>query len=160
LSSVATVEKYVNLLEQTLLFFSLNRFDFKLKKQFGYSKKIYSVDSGLSATISFQNSENLGRLLENAVFVDFLRKGLVVNKDIFYYKTKSGKEVDFVIKNGLKIEKLVQVSLSLKNSKTRNREIAALIESSDELNCKNLEIVTLDERGREGGIEITSAFKK
>ena len=160
LSSVATVEKYVNLLEQTFLFFSLNRFDFKLKKQFGYSKKIYSVDSGLSASISFQNSENFGRLLENTVFVDFLRRGLIANKDIFYYKTKSGKEVDFVIKNGLKIEKLIQVALSLRDPKTRRREIDALIESSDELSCKNLEIVTLDEKSQEKGIKIISAFKE
>jgi predicted AAA+ superfamily ATPase len=159
LSSVATVEKYVNLLEQTFLLFSLNRFDFKLKKQFGYGKKIYSVDNGLAAAVSFQNSENLGRLLENAVFGDFLRRGLEANKDIFYYKTKSGKEVDFVIKSGLKIEKLVQVVLSLKDPKTRKREISALVESSDELNCKNLEIVTFDEEGKEGEIKITSAFK-
>ena len=154
LSSVATTQKYVGLLEQTFLFFSLNKFDFKLKKQFGYHKKIYSVDNGMVSSVGFQNSENLGRLLENAFFGKLIRLGLVPNKDLFYYKTKSGKEVDFVIRNGIKIEKLIQVSLSLSDTKTKKREISSLLEASKELKCENLEIITLDENGIEGNIKV------
>jgi hypothetical protein len=154
LSSVATTQKYVGLLEQTFLFFSLTKFDFKLKKQFGYNKKIYSIDNGMVSSVGFQNSENFGRLLENVVFGKLIRQGLVPNKDIFYYKTKSGKEVDFLIKNGIKIEKLIQVSLSLDDAKTKKREIASLLEASKELKCDNLEIITLDEEGFERGIKI------
>lgn len=156
LSSVSTTQKYVNLLEQTFLFFSLNRFDFKLKKQFNYNKKMYIVDNGFGGSIGVQNSENLGRLLENVVFINFVRQGLVPNKDIFYYKTKSGKEVDFLIKNGVKVEKLVQVALSLDDPKTKKREINSLLEASYELNCYNLEIITLDENMNEGQIKIIS----
>lgn len=147
LSSVATAQKYVGLLEQTFLFFSLNKFDYKLKNQIGYNKKIYTVDNGLVSMVGFQNSANFGRLLENLVFGKFLRKGLVPNKDIFYYKTKKGKEVDFVIKNGIKVEKLIQVSFDLTDAKTKKREIDALLEASGELKCKNLEIITFSEQG-------------
>jgi len=103
LSSIATTQKYIGYLEQSYLHFSLNRFDFKIKNQFGYQKKGYIVDSGFGSSVGFQNSENLGRLLENTVFVNMLRNGLVPNKNIFFYKTKSGKEVDFLIKNGVKL---------------------------------------------------------
>ncbi len=156
LSSIATTQKYIGYLEQSYLHFSLNRFDFKIKNQFGYHKKGYIVDSGFGSSVGFQNSENLGRLLENTVFVSMLRSGLVPNKDIFFYKTKSGKEVDFLIKNGIKIEKLIQVSLSLSDAKTKKREISSLLEASKELNCDNLEIITLDENNSEENIKIVS----
>lgn len=145
LASVATAQKYADLLAQTFLFFSLNKFDYKLKNQLGYNKKIYAVDNGLVSAIGFQNTENMGRLLENMVFGQFLRQGLVPNQDIFYYKTKSGKEVDFLIKNGIKIVKLIQVSLDLSNDKTKKREVNSLLEAGKELNCRDLEIITLDE---------------
>jgi len=152
LSSVVTTQKYVNLLEQTLLFFSLNRFNHKLKKQFGYGKKIYAVDNGLVSSVGFQNSENFGRLLENAVFGRLLRNELIPNTNIFYYKTKSGKEIDFVIKRGVKIENLIQVSQSLNDAKTKKREVGALLEASGELGCKDLVIVTMagDEKVEDG----------
>lgn len=156
LSSVSTTQKYVGLLEQTFLFFSLNRFDFKLKRQFNYNKKMYLVDNGFGGSIGVQNSENLGRLLENAVFGKLIRMGLVPNKDLFYYKTKSGKEVDFIVRNGIKIEKLIQVSLTLDDPKTRKREIQSLLEASKELKCDNLEIITLDENRIEGNVKIRS----
>lgn len=144
LASVVTAQKYADLLAQTFLFFSLNKFDYRLKNQLVYNKKIYAVDNGLVAAIGFQNSQNLGRLLENMVFGQFLRQGLVPNQDIFYYKTKSGKEVDFLIKNGIKVIKLVQVSLDISHLKTKKREISSLLEAGKELNCRNLEIITLD----------------
>jgi|SRR3989344_4572676 len=155
ISSVATTQKYVKLLEQTFLLFSLNRFDFKLKNQFGYHKKIYAVDNGLVSSVAFQNSANLGRLLENAVFGKLLRQNLTPNKDIFYYKTKSGKEIDFVIKDGAAVKKLIQVSLELTDRKTKKREIESLNEAAAELNCQNLEIVTLNDVDQESGIKIT-----
>lgn len=158
LSSTATTEKYVSLLEQTYLFFSLNKFDYKLKNQFGYQKKIYAVDNGMVSTTGFQNSQNLGRLLENMVFGKLLQKGLVPNKDIFYYKTKSGKEVDFIIKKGLKVADLIQVCFDIGNPKTKKREIQALLEAGHELNCQEIKIVTYNEDEKvENGIKIIKA---
>ena len=158
LSSVATAEKYVSLLEQTYLFFSLNKFDYKLKNQLGYQKKIYAVDNGLVSMVGFQNSQNLGRLLENMIFGKLLRSGFVPNKDIFYYKTKSGKEVDFIIKKGLKITKLIQVCFDISDSKTKKREIQALLEGSQELDCQEMSLITYNEDERvENGIKILKA---
>lgn len=158
LSSAGTAEKYVSLLEQTYLFFSLNKFDYKLKNQFGYQKKIYAVDNGLVSMIGFQNSQNLGRLLENMIFGKLLRSGLAPNKDIFYYKTKSGKEVDFIIKKGLKITKLIQVCFDISDPKTKKREIQALLEGSKELDCQEMSLITYNESERiENGVKIIKA---
>lgn len=158
LSSAGTAEKYVSLLEQTYLFFSLNKFDYKLKNQFGYQKKIYAVDNGLVSMVGFQNSQNLGRLLENMVFVKLLQNGLVPNKDLFYYKTKSGKEIDFIIKKGLKITRLIQVCFDISDPKTKKREIQALLEASQELDCQEMSLITYNESEKiENGIKILKA---
>lgn len=166
LSSVATTQKYVGYLEQSYLHFSLNKFDYKIRNQVGYNKKSYIVDSGFGSSVGFQNSENLGRLLENTIFIKLVRDGFVPNKDLFYYKTKSGKEVDFLIRDGLKTSELIQVCLNLDSEKTKNREKKALLEASIELNCKNMKIITLESNGFEdkqslassaGGIEIIKA---
>ena len=80
------------------------------------------------------------------------------NKDIFYYKTKSGKEVDFIIKKGLKITKLIQVCFDISDSKTKKREIQALLEGSQELDCQEMSLITYNEDERvENGIKILKA---
>jgi uncharacterized protein len=64
---------------------------------------------------------------------------------IFYYKTKNGREVDFLIQNDQRTRCLVQVSESLKTEKTREREIFALQEAMDELGLTSSTIVTKNE---------------
>lgn len=157
LSSVSTVQKYAALLEQTYLVFSLNKFNYKIKNQFGYNKKLYSVDNGLVSASGIQNSQNLGRLLENTIFGHLIRQGFTPNKDLFYYKTKTSKEVDFVIKKGIKVKELIQVSFSLESDKTKKREISALLEASKELDCKKLRVITMEEEAEERGIEFIKA---
>jgi hypothetical protein len=102
------------------------------------------IDNGFVLAKSFQFSQNFGKLIENLVFVDILIRGYGVNKDVFYYKTKSGKEVDFILREGFKITKLIQVSFEINDMKIKEREINALIEASEELNCDELLIITWD----------------
>ena len=56
----------------------------------------------------------------------------------------SGKEIDFVIKKGTKVDTLIQVAYEIPNLKTRGRELNALVIASDELKCNNLTLVTWD----------------
>jgi uncharacterized protein len=142
--STNTVESYLNYLEEAYIVFSLNRFSFKTKDQIKAPRKIYLIDNGFVLAKSFQFSQNVGKLMENLVFVDILRRGYTVNKDIFYYKTKNGKEVDFILREGFKITKLIQVSFEINDMKIKEREINALIEASEELNCDELLIITWD----------------
>ncbi|MBO7540376.1 MAG: ATP-binding protein, partial [Bacteroidales bacterium] len=107
--------------------------------------KVYVVDNGFVAAKAFNLSENLGRLLENQVFVELLRSGYVPGKTLFYYWSKNNREVDFVTKKANKVEQLIQVSYSISSPKTKQREVAALTECSKELFCNDMTIVTFSE---------------
>ena len=108
-------------------------------------RKAYIVDNGFVQSSAFNLSQNLGRLLENQVFVELLRSGYVPGKTLFYYWSRNNREVDFVTRKGNKVERLIQVSYSIASSKTKQREISALTECSKELFCNDLTIVTFSE---------------
>ena len=63
-------------------------------------------------------------------------------QEICYWKDNSGKEVDFLIKEGLKVKQLIQVCYDIENTEVKAREIKSLLKASRELNCKDLLVVT------------------
>ena len=95
--------------------------------------------SFLKNLISFKFSGDLGRLIENLVFLELLRN----KKELYYWKSQK-EEVDFIIKKENRIEQLIQVCYSLENEKTKEREINGLLRASDELKCKNLLVISWD----------------
>lgn len=147
-NSTNTIQKYLYYLEEIYLFVSLNRFSFKIKEQIKTPRKIYLIDNGFAKAKTFQVSVNIGRLIENSVFIHLLRRGYKPNQELFYYKTRNNKEIDFVLLKGLKIDTLIQVCYEI-NSRTKKREIEALIEAGEELKCKNMIVVTYDFEGIE-----------
>lgn len=142
LSSVATTKKFCNYLNEPYLFFYLPRFNNKLKLMNKAPKKVYVVDNGFVQSTAFNLSENLGRLLENQVFVELMRRGCIPGQTLFYYRTRNDKEIDFVTRKDAKVEQLIQVCYDMTSGKTRKRELDALVEAADELNCDNLLVVT------------------
>lgn len=142
LSSVATTKKFCDYLNEPYLFFYLPRFNNKLKLMNKAPKKIYVVDNGFVQSTAFNLSENLGRLLENQVFVELLRRGYIPGQTLFYYRTRNDKEIDFVTRKGAKVEQLIQVCYDMTSEKTRKREFDALVEAAEELHCDNLLIIT------------------
>ena len=145
LGSVHTVQKFCDYLTEPYLFFYLPRFNNKLKIMKKAPQKVYVIDNGFVAARSFELSENRGRLLENLVFIELLRRGYHTQQSIFYYRTRNDKEIDFVCRNMHKVEILVQVSFDLQNPKTFKREISALVEAGGELRCNNLLLLTWDD---------------
>jgi predicted AAA+ superfamily ATPase len=145
LSSVSTTKKYMGYLNEPYLFFYLPRYNNKLKLMKKAPQKVYLVDNGFVAAKAFSLSENLGRLLENQVFVELLRRGYDTEKSLFYYRSRNDKETDFVTRNGNRIESLIQVCYDLSSPKTEKREVDSLIECAGELKCDNLYIITWDE---------------
>jgi hypothetical protein len=143
--SLNTVKNYLEALNDVFLFFPVDMFDYSIKRQIYNPSKVYCIDTALSSSISFKFSQNLGRLYENIVFLQLKRK----NADIYYWKSKQGREVDFVVKKGLKIETAVQVCISMSDSKVKNREIQALIDAKTELKPMRFIIITEDEEGIE-----------
>ena len=142
LKSVTTTQKFLNYLHEPYLFFYLQRFNNKLRVMKKAARKVYVVDNGFVSTTAFNLSENLGRLLENQVFIELIRKGYDTENTLFYYRSRNDKEVDFVTRKGVKVERLIQVCYDLTSEKTRRREIDALIEVAGELKCQTLQIIS------------------
>ena len=109
-------------------------------------RKVYVVDNGFVASKAFSLSDNLGRLLENQVFIELVRRGYDVEKTMFYYRSRNDKEVDFVLRKGTKIERLIQVCYDISNPKTKKREVDSIVECAGELKCSNLVIVTNNDK--------------
>lgn len=146
LSSVTTTKKYCDYLNEPYLFFYLPRFNNKLKLMNKAPKKVYVVDNGFVQSTAFNLSENLGRLLENQVFVELLRRGYIPGQTLFYYRTRNNKEIDFVTRKGIKVEQLIQVCYDMTSEKTRKRELEALVEAAEELHCDNRLVITNDQQ--------------
>lgn len=136
LGSVNTVIKYVGYLENSWLFLVINKYAYSVKEQQVAPKKVYGIDTGLIKSVGFSFSENKGKLIENAVFLQLRRK----QNDIYYYKTAKGYEVDFFLpKDGL----LIQSVQDFGSLETQERELRALVDTANEQRkAKNLVIVT------------------
>ena len=141
-SSVNTTKKYMDYLHEPYLFYYLPRYNNKLKLMKKAPRKVYVVDNGFVGAKAFSLSNNLGRLLENQVFVELLRRGYNPEKTMFYYRSRNNKEVDFVLRKETHIECLIQVCYDLSSPKTMKREVEGLAECAGELKCNNLVIVT------------------
>ncbi|WP_302029683.1 ATP-binding protein, partial [Bacteroides caecimuris] len=148
LSSVATTKKFCDYLAEPYLFFYLPRFNNKLKLMKKAPRKVYVVDNGFVQSTAFNLSENLGRLFENQVFVELLRRGYEPGNTLFYYRTRNDKEIDFVTRRGTKVEQLIQVCYDMTSEKTRKRELDALVEAAEELHCDNLIVITNDQEAQ------------
>lgn len=151
LGSVNTTQKFCKYLSEAYLFFFLPRFNSKLKLMQKADTKVYVIDNGFIYAHAFSLSSNAGKILENMVFVELIRRGYIIGQTLFYYRSRNNREIDFVCRKGFVIEKLIQVSYTVASHKTLKRETDALLEVSDELTCNELSIITYDE---ERSIEI------
>lgn len=140
IKSVHTIKNYLGYLEEAYLIFQVTGFSAKQKESLRGPKKVYSIDQGLIQAIEPGISENIGRLIENLVFIELKRK----EKNIFYYNDYAGWEVDFVIKEGSKIIELIQVTHNLDTSELRKRELRSLLKSADKFKCDNLTVIIYD----------------
>lgn len=143
--SNVTLERYLKYLEEAYVVFFLSGFSAKAGERLRSPKKIYTVDNGFVASKAVQHSLDNGKLLENLVFTELVKNGFEPNRELFYYKTRNGKEVDFAIRNGYETSELIQVCYDLRNSDVEQREIKALAEASEELKVFKLTLLTWDE---------------
>ncbi len=143
--SVDTVDKFSGYLEDAYLIFLVKRFSFKVKEQEKSPRKVYAIDTGLANVVGFRSSPNTGKLAENLVFIELMRQCAEhAAQELFYWKDERHREVDFVIKEGLRVTRLIQVCWDIAAPKTKDREIAALNRAMDELHLTEGVIVTND----------------
>lgn len=149
-ASADTIEKFSGYLETAYLLFFLKRFSFKVKEQEKSPRKVYAVDSGLANTIGFRFSENVGKLAENIVFLELKGKQAINPElELYYWKDQHHREVDFVVKEGLKVKQLIQVCWELSRSETKHREIRALLKAMQEFNLNEALVITEDYEAEE-----------
>jgi predicted AAA+ superfamily ATPase len=139
ISSVNTIKDYVDYLQQAYLVFECYKFDFSLLKQNTYDKKIYVVDNGLRNAVSFKFSADTSRQMENIVFLELKRR----RKQVYFYKTTDNFDVDFLVHENPYL--LIQVTYSMMNAETAQRELRALKLAMQELQVNQSIIITYNE---------------
>jgi len=122
----ATVGSYVEALERAYLFYKVIRFDIRGKKLLSTTEKYYASDTGMRNTVLNGGTvSDTGRLLENIVFLELLRRG---------YNITSGSyrdlEIDFAAKKAGRTE-YFQVTESMMRSGTEEREVRSLDSADD-----------------------------
>ena len=121
-------------MQESYLVFGIPIFSPSVKKQIYNPDKFYGIDPGLYHAVSFRVSHNTGQLIENIVFLE-LKRRLAVGEELFYYKTRTGKEIDFLLKEKGKI-RLIQVCYDLTDESTSHREKRALVEAAKEVGIR------------------------
>ncbi|MCI6565389.1 ATP-binding protein [Campylobacter sp.] len=115
-----SVDKYIKLLTSSFVFYEANRYDIKGKALLKTGQKYYIADTGFLGVFFGRRDSDFGHILENIVFLELLRRG---------YSVQIGKigdlEIDFVASNP-KEKIYIQVSQSIMDEKTLNRELRAL----------------------------------
>jgi len=150
LGSVNTIKNYISYMENSWLIFTLNIYDYSVKRQQIAPKKIYSIDTGLINSIGFKFSPNTGKLLENLVFLALRREA----RDIYYYMSPEGYEVDFYLPES---RQLIQVTQHMANPGTREREFRAVEAATQHLKVESALILSEVNEGstRVGGVPLS-----
>lgn len=133
--------QYINYLNDAFFSFMLRKFSYSYIKAEQSIPKPYIIDNGF---FSIKNFEDKSKLMENLIFIEFLRRG----EDISYYSDGAG-EVDFLTKKGRKVKSLIQASYDITDFNTKEREVKPLIKFGEELGCKNLFVITWDYENEE-----------
>lgn len=136
---IETVKNYIAYIENTFLITQITKFDYSLKNQMASPKKIYFIDNAIIRKIGFNATNNSGQLIENLVFIELKRRGA----EVYYHS--GAIECDFVIREGVHIVAAYQVSRSLTDEKTKQREINGLLDALRTYNLPAGIILTLDE---------------
>jgi predicted AAA+ superfamily ATPase len=139
LKSTTTILDYFGFLSNSYVVEFMPMFSYSLKVQNRNPKKVYSLDNGITSTISLSFSEDNGRKLENLVYQQLRRK----NQEIYYFKGK--KECDFVVRSKNQSIQLIQVCYDL-TIDNKDREINGLLEAMDFFELNEGIIVTFDQQ--------------
>ena len=121
-----TVENYLEGLTNSLLMYRVSRFDIKGKEYLATQDKYYLADVGLRYYLLGTNRPDAGHVLENIVYLELLRRGYQV-----YVGKVGSTEVDFVVQDFDGNTEYFQVSQTVRDEQTLQRELAPLERITD-----------------------------
>lgn len=137
-----TILEYLSYLEQCYLFFFVPKFNYSAKAQSVNPKKVYCIDTGMIQSVTLSSNADMGRMLENAVFIELRRR----TKNIWYY-SESSFECDFLYGHDSVPENAVQVCYEL-TSENREREVRGLVETCKKFPEVKPLIVTFNQKDK------------
>ena len=151
--SKQTLLNYLKYATEVFFLFPVEIFSYSLKNKGQYPKKVYVIDNGIVNAIYPEIKIETGKLMEHLVATELVRESELFNKfEIYYWKEygrQDGREIDFVIKEGLKVKQLIQVTYASARDEIEKRELRALVKASELLKCKNLLVITWDYEAEE-----------
>ena len=137
-----TILEYLSYLEQCYLFFFVPKFNYSAKAQSVNPKKVYCIDTGMIQSVTLSSNADMGRMLENAVFIELRRR----TKNIWNY-SESSFECDFLYGHDSVPENAVQVCYEL-TSENREREVRGLVETCKKFPGVKPLIVTFNQKDK------------
>lgn len=135
-----TLANFLYYAEEAYLIFAIKKYSFKVREQLRAPKKLYAIDHGLLRAVRFEFLENLGRILENIVYLALRRQ--YGDNNIYYYQGK--QECDFLAVSQGKIAEVIQVAKNINLTETRKREVGSLWETLRQLKLRRGLILTED----------------
>ena len=143
-----TLMEYYKYIKESFFIRDVQIFSYSIKDREQYPIKIYLVDNGFVTALTAKQER--GKLFEQLV-ANLLFKAQDINPSIkiYYYRTKEGYEVDFMVEHNNTAKQLVQVSAVSNFDEIDKREIRALLHAKKELNCDNLAVITDNYEGVE-----------
>lgn len=133
--------KFMSYFEDAYCVFSVSNYGFSLKKREHSPKKIYPIDTGLITAYTIKEPYEQATRFETAVFLHLRRQ----KNQLFYYKTKSDREIDFLTLSPQNEINLYQAVYDLSQLETLTREVRALQQAMEELKLETGTLITLDE---------------
>ncbi|MBS7656280.1 ATP-binding protein [Candidatus Bathyarchaeota archaeon] len=141
--SKKTLYSYASALEDVMFCFFLRKFSISPRKIMLSIPKIYFNDTGLITNTLISFEDNIGKLMENLVFLELKRREEMGEMSTpYYWRDYQGSEADFFISKP--INQLIQVTYASNKDEIEKREFKSLIKASKELKCNNLLIITWD----------------